>query len=345
MIKAGIIGATGYSGEELTRLLYSHPDVTIDFLCSNSYIGEDFSNVYPGFKKFIDKKCVNVDEAFERLIDIDVLFTALPSGKALEFGNACMENNVKLIDIGSDFRLKSKELYKKWYKFDHKYPNLLKEAVYGLPELNREAIKAAKLVASAGCYPTASSLALIPLVKNNIIDSSSIIIDAKSGVSGAGRKASTGNLYVECNESIKAYGVATHRHTPEIEQTLSNVANEDIKLTFTPHLIPMNRGILATCYGKLNRNYKTEDLLELYKSFYKEDYFVRVNDELPETRWVKDSNFCDISLRVDERTNKVIVISAIDNLIKGAAGQAIQNMNLMFDLEETTALKISPIFA
>lgn len=345
MIKVGIIGATGYSGAELTRLLYSHPDVTIDFLCSNSYVGEDFSNIYSSFKQFIDKKNVSVDEAFERLSDIDVLFTALPSGKALEFGRRCMKNNVKLVDIGSDFRLKSKELYKEWYHLDHKYPDLLEEAVYGLPELNREAIKSAKLVASAGCYPTASSLALIPLVKNNIIDNSSIIIDAKSGVSGAGRKASTGNLYVECNESVKAYGVATHRHTPEIEQTLSVVANHDIKLTFTPHLVPMDRGILAVCYGNLNKSYNTEKLLKLYKSFYKNDYFVRVSDELPETRWVKDSNFCDISLRVDERTNRVIVISAIDNLIKGAAGQAIQNMNLMFGLEETTALKITPIFA
>ncbi len=345
MIKVGIIGATGYSGAELTRLLYSHPDVTIDFLCSNSYAGEDFSNIYSSFRQFIDKKNISVDEAFERLSNIDVLFTALPSGKALEFGKCAMANNVKLIDIGSDFRLKNKELYKKWYHLDYKYPYLLDEAVYGLPELNREAIKNAKLVASAGCYPTASSLALIPLVKNNIIDNSSIIIDAKSGVSGAGRKASTNNLYVECNESVKAYGVATHRHTPEIEQTLSAVADQNIKLTFTPHLVPMNRGILAVCYGKLNKAYNTEDLMKLYKEYYKGEYFVRVNDELPETRWVKDSNFCDISLRVDERTNRVIVISAIDNLIKGAAGQAIQNMNLMFGLEETTGLKTAPIFA
>ncbi|WP_026884478.1 N-acetyl-gamma-glutamyl-phosphate reductase [Clostridium akagii] len=345
MIKAGIIGATGYSGAELTRLLYSHPDVTIDFLCTNSYVGEDFSNIYPNFKQFINKKCVSIHEAFERLPYIDVLFTALPSGKALEFGKRAMDNNVKLIDIGSDFRLKEKDLYKQWYNLDHKYPDLLCEAVYGLPELNREAIKTAKLVASAGCYPTASSLALIPLVSNNMINLASIIIDAKSGVSGAGRKASTSNLYVECNESIKAYGVTTHRHTPEIEQTLSTIAKEDIKLTFTPHLVPMNRGILAVCYGKLNKAYTTEDLIKLYKSFYAKDYFIRVNDELPETRWVKDSNFCDISLRVDQRTNTVIAISAIDNLIKGAAGQAIQNMNLMFGLEETTSLKINPIFA
>lgn len=345
MINVGIIGATGYSGAELTRLLYSHPDVNIDFLCSNSYVGEPFCDVYSGFKNFIDKKCINIHEAFERLTDIDVLFTALPSGKALEFGKKAMDIGVKLIDIGSDFRLKDKSLYKEWYKLEHTYPDLLSKAVYGLPEINKEEIKKANLVANPGCYPTASSLALIPLVKNHIIDTSSIIIDAKSGVSGAGRKAATGNLFVECNESIKAYGVTTHRHTPEIEQTLSTMAKEDIKLTFTPHLVPMNRGILAVCYATLNKKYKSEDLLNLYRDFYKDSCFVRVTEELPETRFVKDSNFCDISLRIDHRTNKVIVVSAIDNLIKGAAGQAIQNMNLMFGIEETKALELIPIFA
>jgi N-acetyl-gamma-glutamyl-phosphate reductase len=345
MINVGIIGATGYSGAELTRLLYSHPDVTINFLCSNSYVGEEFSSVYPNFRKFIDEKCINIHEAFDRLSDIDVLFTALPSGKALEFGKKAMDNGVKLIDIGSDFRLKDKSLYKEWYKLEHTYPDLLTKAVYGLPEINKESIKTANLVANPGCYPTASSLALIPLVKNHMIDISSIIIDAKSGVTGAGRKATTGNLFVECNESIKAYGVTTHRHTPEIEQTLSTVANEEIKLTFTPHLVPMNRGILAVCYGNLNKHYKLEDLMNLYKDFYKDSYFVRIIDELPETRFVKDSNFCDISLRIDERTNRVIVVSAIDNLIKGAAGQAVQNMNIMFGLDETKALEITPIFA
>ncbi|WP_010236768.1 N-acetyl-gamma-glutamyl-phosphate reductase [Clostridium arbusti] len=344
MIKAAIIGSTGYSGEELTGLLYKHPNVEIDFLCSHSYVGEPFSNLYGNLKKFVDEKCISDEEAFKRIKNLDILFTALPSGKALEFGKVAIENGVKFIDIGSDFRLKSKELYKEWYNLDHKYTNLLETAIYGLPELNRSKIKEAKLIANPGCYPTASTLALAPLVKNNIIDTKSIIIDAKSGVSGAGRKASVANLFVECNDSIKAYGVATHRHTPEIEQNLSELSSKEVILTFTPHLIPMSRGILSVCYGNLINEMDAEELMNLYRDFYKDEYFVRIIDELPETRWVKGSNFCDISVRVDKRTNRVIVISAIDNLMKGAAGQAVQNMNLMFGLKENTAIEMTPIF-
>ncbi|MFT8315920.1 MAG: N-acetyl-gamma-glutamyl-phosphate reductase [Clostridium sp.] len=344
MIKAGIIGSTGYSGEELTGLLYRHPQVEIDFLCSHSYVDEPFSNLYGNLKRFVDEKCVSDEEAFKRIKDIDILFTALPSGKALEFGKAAMESGVKFVDIGSDFRLKTAELYKEWYNLEHNYASLLEKAVYGLPELNRSKIKEAELIANPGCYPTASTLALAPLVKNNIIDTTSIIIDAKSGVSGAGRKASVANLFVECNDSIKAYGVTTHRHTPEIEQNLSELSSQEVKLTFTPHLIPMSRGILSVCYGKLTKETNSEKLMDLYRDFYKDEYFVRVIEELPETRWVKGSNFCDISLRVDTRTNRVIVVSAIDNLVKGAAGQAVQNMNLMFGLKENTALENTPIF-
>lgn len=344
MIKAGIIGSTGYSGEELTGLLYRHPNVEIDFLCSHSYVGENFSSLYGNLKKFVDHKCVSDEEAYKRMSNIDILFTALPSGKALEFGKAAIENKIKFIDIGSDFRLKSLELYREWYDLEHKYADLLEKSVYGLPELNRSKIKEADFIANPGCYPTASTLALAPLVKNALIDVKNIIIDAKSGVSGAGRKASIGNLFVECNDSIKAYGVTTHRHTPEIEQNLSELSKEDVKLTFTPHLIPMSRGILSVCYGKLLSNITEKDLMDLYRNFYKDEYFVRVIDEIPETRWVKGSNFCDISLRVDSRTNRVIVMSAIDNLVKGAAGQAVQNMNLMFHLKENTALEATPIF-
>jgi len=344
MIKAGIIGSTGYSGEELTGLLYKHPNVEIDFLCSHSYVGENFSSLYGNLRRFVDEKCVSDEEAFKRISDIDILFTALPSGKALEFGKSAMENKIKFIDIGSDFRLKSKELYREWYNLEHNYLDLLEKSVYGLPELNRSKIKEAELIANPGCYPTVSTLALAPLIKNNMIDTKNIIIDAKSGVSGAGRKASIGNLFVECNDSIKAYGVASHRHTPEIEQNLSELSSEDVKLTFTPHLVPMSRGILSVCYGKLLAEATQENLMNLYKDFYKNEYFVRVIDELPETRWVKGSNFCDISLRVDSRTNRVIVISAIDNLVKGAAGQAVQNMNLMFGLKEDTGLEATPIF-
>ena len=344
MIHAGIIGSTGYAGEVLAGILLNHPEVEISFLCSHSYAGEAYNSLYGNYKKLINDKCISDKEAILNIKNIDVLFTALPSGKAIDFAKAAVSNNVKVIDIGSDFRLKTKELYKEWYKYDHNYTEALKDAVYGLPEINREEIKGKTIVANPGCYPTASTLALAPLVKNNLIDNTSIIIDAKSGVSGAGRNASTANLFVECNDSIKAYGVTTHRHTPEIEQNLSLLAGEDITLTFTPHLVPMNRGILSVCYGKLNSSMETEQLLDIYNNFYKNEYFVRVIDSIPETRWVKGSNFCDISVRVDKRTNRVIVVSAIDNLMKGAASQAVQNMNILFGLEETLAINTLPMF-
>ena len=344
MIRAGIIGSTGYAGEQLTSILHNHPNVEIAFLCSHSYAGESYNNLYGNFKNILKEKCISDTEALESIKNIDVLFTALPSGKAIQFAKVAAKNNVKFIDLGSDFRLKTKELYKEWYNLDHNYSEVLSEAVYGLPELNREKIKTANLIANPGCYPTASTLALAPLVKNSIIDTSSIIIDAKSGVSGAGRKASTANLYIECNDSIKAYGVATHRHTPEIEQNLSELNESNITLTFTPHLVPMNRGILAVCYGSLQESQSAEELLTLYRNFYKDETFVRIIDELPETRWVKGSNFCDISIRVDTRTKRVIVVSAIDNLMKGAASQAVQNMNLMFGFEETTSINYVPMF-
>lgn len=344
MIHTAIIGSTGYAGEQLSAILYKHPNVTIDFLCSHSYAGETYNNLYGNFNDLINTKCVSDETALEKIKDLDVLFTALPSGKSIEFAKVALENNVKVIDLGSDFRLKTKELYREWYKLEHSASELLSSAIYGLPELNRVDIKNATLLANPGCYPTASTLALAPLVKNHLIDNSTIIIDAKSGVSGAGRKASTSNLYVECNDSVKAYGVTTHRHTPEIEQNLSSLCGEKIALTFTPHLIPMNRGILSVCYAKLADSKTAEELLTLYKAFYKGEEFVRVIDSLPETRWVKGSNFCDITVRVDKRTNRVIAIAAIDNLMKGAASQAVQNMNIMFGLKENTAIEFVPMF-
>lgn len=344
MIKAGIIGSTGYAGEELVRLLIGHPKVEISFLCSNSHSNEQYSCIYPNYKNIIDKKCISTDEALNEIKNVDVVFTALPSGKAINFAKEAIRYNKKLIDIGSDFRLKNTELYKEWYNLEHTSEDLLKKAVYGLPELNRNKIKEASLIANPGCFPTASTLALIPLLKNNLIDTSSIIIDAKSGVTGAGRKASVNNLYTECGDSIKAYGAPHHRHTPEIEQTLSNIASKNIFLTFTPHLVPMKRGILSVCYANL-KEYKDENtILNLYKDFYKNEPFVRIIDSLPETGFVKGSNFCDITIRVDKRTEKVLVFSAIDNLVKGAAGQAIQNMNIMFGFDETTAINMAPIF-
>lgn len=334
MIKGAVIGATGYAGQQLVWFLNNHKYVEIKFLASHTYADEEFSKIYNNYTGIINNKCINMREVEERLEEIDVLFIALPHGKSFDIVQKALEKGVKVIDLGADFRLEDVECYEEWYKLEHKCPELLEEAIYGLVEIYRNEIKNKKLIANPGCYTTASILALYPLLKSKLIDTDSIIIDAKSGVSGAGRGLNTASLYAECNESIKAYGVAGHRHTPEIEQELSKAAGEKILLNFTPHLVPMNRGILSTCYGKLKNNISQEEVYKIYEEFYKNDYFVRIVDTLPETRNVRGSNFCDIGIRVDKRTNRVIVVSAIDNLIKGAAGQAVQNMNLIFGLEE-----------
>ena len=340
MVKAGIIGATGYAGEQLVWFLYKHPEVNIEFYCSHNYAGMTYNEIYNNYYGFIDDICVNMETAISKLSNINVLFIALPHGKAFEITEKALSLGVKVIDLGADFRLKSKDVYEDWYGVKHESEELLENAVYGLTELNREAIKKCNLLANPGCYPTATILALTPLLKNNLVDTNSIIVDAKSGVSGAGRAASIGSLFTECNESIKAYGVANHRHTPEIEQELSKASEENVVISFTPHLVPMNRGILSTCYGSLKSDLTTEKVIALYRDFYKDDYFIKIINGLPETRWVRGSNLCHIGIKVDKRTNRVIVISAIDNLIKGAAGQAVQNMNIMFGLEEITGLEI-----
>ncbi|MGH4122136.1 MAG: N-acetyl-gamma-glutamyl-phosphate reductase [Clostridium sp.] len=340
MIKAGIIGATGYAGEQLTWLLYKHPRVDVKFYSSHNYADVPYNEIYKNYYGYIEDICISMETAISKLSNINVLFIALPSGKAFEITEKALALGVKVIDLGADFRLKSKEVYEQWYGIKHESCELLGKAVYGLTELNREAIVQCNLLANPGCFPTATILALTPLLKNNLVDVNSIIVDAKSGVSGAGRAASIGSLFTECNESIKAYAVASHRHTPEIEQELSGVSFENVMITFTPHLVPMNRGILSTCYGTLTKDLTTEELIDLYRDFYKDDYFIKVLDGLPETRWVRGSNLCHIGIRVDKRTKRVIIISAIDNLIKGAAGQAVQNMNIMFSLGETTGLEI-----
>jgi N-acetyl-gamma-glutamyl-phosphate reductase len=339
MIKAGIVGATGYAGEQLVWILNNHPDVCIEFYSSHNYSNIQFNEIYVNYFGFIEDKCIDMNEAMDKLKDINVLFIALPHGKAFEITEKALKLGVKVIDLGADFRLNSKEVYESWYGVKHELEASLEDAVYGLTELNRESIKNCNLLANPGCYPTATILGLAPLLKNKLIDTNSIIVDAKSGVSGAGRSANIATLFTEVNESIKAYGAPGHRHTPEIEQELSKLAEKDLVISFTPHLVPMNRGILSTCYGSLKVETSTEELLELYKEFYKEDYFVKILNTLPETRWVKGSNLCHISVRVDKRTNRVIVISAIDNLVKGAAGQAVQNMNVMFGFKETEGLE------
>lgn len=339
MIKAGIVGATGYAGEQLVWILHNHPEVEIKFFNSHSYSNIQFNEIYGNFSGFIQDKCIDLDETAARLDDIDVLFIALPSGKAFDLAKQALYKGIKVIDLGADFRLNSEKEYEAWYKIKHELPSFLQSAVYGLSELNREKIKQCNLLANPGCYPTATILGLAPLLKNKLIDINSIIIDAKSGASGAGRSANISSLFTECNESIKAYGVPGHRHTPEIEQELGKLAGEKLFVSFTPHLVPMNRGILSTCYSSLRKDISTEELINIYKEFYKDEYFVKIVDGLPETRWVRGSNLCHIGVRIDKRTNRAIVLSAIDNLIKGAAGQAVQNMNIMYGLEETSGLK------
>lgn len=338
MIKTGIVGSTGYAGEQLVWLLNNHPLADIKFLSSNSYSDKSYDSVYRNYIGHIGIDCINMQQVYDHLDSIDLLFLSMPHGKSFEIAKIALAKGKKVIDLGADFRLKDANIYEEWYKTPHEAIDLLKESVYGLPELYREQVVNARLIANPGCYCTASILALVPLLKNDIIDPASVIIDAKSGVSGAGRSPSISSLFCECSESIKAYSVASHRHTPEIEQILCEQSAKDFCISFTPHLIPMNRGILAVCYANLNDEYSEKALLEMYEDFYKDEFFVKIIDTMPETRYVKGSNMCHISLRVDRRTKRVIAVSAIDNLIKGAAGQAVQNMNLMFGFNETTGL-------
>lgn len=343
MIRAGIIGATGYAGQELIRLLYNHSGVELVHLSSRSYAGKKLSDVYPNFTGILDKKLEGLD-AQQMSGDCDVIFFALPHGLAAGQISEDLLTKVKIIDLGADFRLKDKDVYESWYKVKHPTPVFLKEAVYGLCELNRKEIKKARIVANPGCYTTCSITSLAPLIAGEIIDNSTIIIDAKSGLSGAGRTLSLPTHFTESNESFKAYGIGTHRHTPEIEQELGNIAGNDIVLSFTPHLVPMNRGILTTSYALLTKEISSEELIDIYKQYYKNEKFIRIypKDSLPETKFVGNSNFIDIGIKTDQRTNRVIVIAVMDNLIKGAAGQAVQNMNIMFGLAEDTALNAVP---
>ncbi|MDI3533660.1 MAG: N-acetyl-gamma-glutamyl-phosphate reductase [Thermosediminibacterales bacterium] len=345
MIRVSIIGATGYVGIELLRILIGHPEVSIAHLTSKTYKGQKIWHVYPCLKNFIDKTCEEMN--FEKIVeDSDVVFTALPHGISMGIVHEFLDRGVKVIDMGADFRLKDVTEYETWYKIKHKSPDLIKEAVYGLPELYREEVKQARLVANPGCYPTSVILAAAPLLKAGIVKTDSIIVDSKSGTSGAGRSLRLDLHFSETSESFRAYSIAgSHRHTPEIEQELSLLAEEKLVISFTPHLVPMTRGILSTLYFKLNYQVSTEELTNMYIDFYKREPFVRIlKDSLPQTKSVRGSNCCDIAVGVDKRTGRVTVVSAIDNLIKGAAGQAIQNMNLMFGLDEKTGLALPPLY-
>ena len=349
MIKVGIIGATGYAGAEIARLVYAHPEAEVVWYGSRSYIDQRFSSVYGNFFKLIDDKCL--DDNMEELSDqVDVIFTATPQGLCASLVNENVLNKVKIIDLSADFRLKDVSVYEKWYKLEHKAPEFIDEAVYGLCEVNRDKVKTARIVANPGCYTTCSILTAYPLVKEGLIDTDTLIIDALSGVSGAGRGAKVANLYCEVNESAKPYGVAVHRHTPEIEEQLSYAAGKEVVLNFTPHLIPMNRGILATEYANLTlkdgKIPSAADIRAAYEKYYGKEKFIRLLDDgvYPETRWVEGSNFVDIGFKIDERTGRIIMMGAIDNLVKGAAGQAVQNMNIMFGLDEGMGLELVPSF-
>ena len=345
MVKVGIIGSTGYAGNELVRLLLGHKDVQIVWYGSRSYIDKKYADVYQNMFKLVEDVCRD-DNMEELASQVDVIFTATPQGLCASLVNDEILSKVKIIDLSADFRLKDVKVYEEWYKLEHAAPQYIDEAIYGLCELNRDMIKNARILANPGCYTTCSILSIYPLVKEGLIDPQSIIIDAKSGTSGAGRGAKVANLYCEVNESIKAYGVGTHRHTPEIEEQLSYAAGEDVKLIFTPHLVPMNRGILVTAYANLKAGVTDEMLRAAYEKHYKDEYFIRLLDKgvCPETRWVEGSNFVDINYKLEPRTGRVIIMGAIDNLVKGAAGQAVQNMNLMFGFEETEGLKMAPMF-
>ncbi|WP_274954108.1 N-acetyl-gamma-glutamyl-phosphate reductase [Anaerostipes butyraticus] len=345
MIKAGIIGSTGYAGQELVRLLMQHKDAEIVWYGSRSYIDQKYYDVFHNMFEIVDDKCLddNIEELAEKA---DVVFTATPQGLCSSLVSEDVLSKTKIIDLSADFRIKDVNRYEEWYGLKHQSPEFIKEAVYGLCEINREDIKKARLIANPGCYPTCSTLSIYPMAKEGLIDMNSIIIDAKSGTSGAGRGAKVNNLYCEVNENIKAYGVATHRHTPEIEDQLSYASGEKVILNFTPHLVPMNRGILVTAYANLKKEVSYEKIKEIYDSYYKEEKFVRVleKDVCPETRWVEGSNYVDVNFKIDQRTGRIIMMGAMDNLVKGAAGQAVQNMNLMFGLDEAEGLELVPMF-
>lgn len=345
MIKAGIIGATGYAGGELVRILTGHRDVEIKWYGSRSYIDKKYAEVYQNMFQIVDDKCM--DDNMEALADeVDVIFTATPQGLCASLVNEEILSKVKIVDLSADFRIKDVATYEEWYKIQHPTPQFIPEAVYGLCEINREAVKKARLVANPGCYPTCSTLSIYPLLKEGLIDPGTIIIDAKSGTSGAGRGAKVDNLYCEVNENIKAYGVANHRHTPEIEEQLSYAAGQPVLINFTPHLVPMNRGILITAYASLKKEVSYEEVKAAYDKYYANEKFVRVleKDVCPQTKWVEGSNYVDVNFKIDPRTKRVIMMGAMDNLVKGAAGQAVQNMNLMFGLKESEGLELVPMF-
>lgn len=339
--KIAIIGATGYTGSELVRILHNHPEVEISVITSESKAGKHFHDVHPFFYGIDEHKLISSGEIDE--YEIDLAFLALPHGVSMDFVRKHHDKSYKIIDLSGDFRLKTPEVYKEWYNKEHSYPEGFSKAVFGLPELYREDIEQADLVANPGCYPTSALLGAAPIIQENLVGPGPVIVDSKSGVTGAGVKSSSVTHYSNANENFRAYGLKKHRHTIEIQEILEKISGRDVNLQFTPHLLPVDRGILSTIYSNPVSGFNAKQLLEVYKKFYSETPFVRVRKEPPAIKDVRGSNYCDVYATYDERTNLIIVISVIDNLVKGAAGQAVQNMNIMFGWDETTGLHSIPV--
>ncbi|MBT3827222.1 MAG: N-acetyl-gamma-glutamyl-phosphate reductase [Nitrosomonadales bacterium] len=339
-LRVSIFGGTGYTGVELIRLLLSHPYVEIYQITSRKDKGKRVDEIYPSFRGILDNLFVSPEDA--DLKNVDLVFFATPNGIAMNYADDLISKGKKVIDLAADFRIKDKSVWEKWYGMRHKSPNLIDEAVYGLPEINRDSIKKSQLIANPGCYPTAIQLALIPLLEKKLINPSNIIADAKSGISGAGKNPELKLLMSEAEEDFKAYGIGGHRHLPEIEENLTKVCGENVTLTFVPHLVPMVRGIFATLYVECIKDFKAQDI---FNSFYVNEPFVDIMnaDVCPNTKSVRASNFCRISFHKEENSNRLIIFSVIDNLMKGAAGQAIQNMNIMMDYPETSGISHIPI--
>lgn len=344
MVRVGIVGSTGYTGMELVRILSQHPEAELTVLTSESYVGRPYVDIYPALRGMIDLRCEALDIS-QMARQCDVVFTALPHTKAMECVSGFLDGGCRVVDLSADFRLRQREDFEAWYG-PHQAPELLSQAAYGLPELHRDEIRDARLVANPGCYPTGALLAAAPLLAEGWVDPDTLIVNSASGVTGAGRSLSLGSLFCEVNDGFRAYKVAEHRHTPEMEQEISRLCGRPVRITFVPHLIPASRGILTTLYATLEREANEEEMLGTYRQYYSGEPFVRIlpAGTAPNVRDVRGTNLCDIGLRVDRRTNRVVVLSVIDNLVKGASGQAVQNMNLLFGLPETLGLEAPPLF-
>lgn len=339
--KIGIIGATGYTGSELVRILSNHPEVEIAVITSESRAGEKFSDVHPYLQGIADQKLHSVNQIAD--FDLDLIFLALPHGVSMEYVEKFSEQSFKIVDLSGDFRLDSQRSYEEWYKMKHSYPQGMKDAAFGIPELFAEEIKKAKIIANPGCFPTGAVLGAAPLLHHGITRAQPLIVDSKTGVTGAGIRAKPVNLYSNVNDNFKAYGLKKHRHTIEIQQTLNKLSQKETLIQFTPHLLPVDRGILSTIYAKPDKPVNSEEIKQLYTDFYKDAKFIRIRNEVPAIKEVRGSNYCDIYTTYDERTDMIIAVSAIDNLVRGAAGQAVQNMNLLFGMDEASGLQIIPV--